>query len=57
MAYFGLYTPPDIYTAAVGMYVVWVSVRIVTAIVSKTREGLGVVVKQLILWIYQVRME
>ena len=40
MEYIGLNTPPDIYTAAIGMYIVWVTVRVMTAIISKTREGL-----------------
>lgn len=54
MEYVGLNTPPDIYTAAIGMYVVWVTVRVATAIISKTREGFGVITKQFLLWTYQV---
>ncbi|XP_019864267.1 PREDICTED: E3 ubiquitin-protein ligase MARCH6-like isoform X1 [Amphimedon queenslandica] len=53
MGYIGLIAPPDIYTAAIGMYVVWVTVRVATAIISKTREGFGVIMKQLLLWTYQ----
>ena len=50
----GVESPPDIYTTAIGFYVLWILGKAGTAIIMKSKDGLLVVTKQLILWLYQV---
>ena len=50
----GVESPPDIYTTAIGFYVIWILGKAGIAIITKSKDGLLVVAKQVILWLYQV---
>ena len=56
MAYVGVISPPDIYTSAIGLYILWATTKAITAIVFKMKDGMKVVSLHLLLWVYQVYM-
>ena len=51
----GVDSPPDVYTAAIGLYLLWITGRAISVLISYTKQGgLNTVVNQLVLWITQV---
>lgn len=57
MSAIGISSPPDIYTVAVGLYFLWLSVRAISSIVIQFSKGFQQFVKQFYVWIIQVHVK
>ncbi len=51
----GMVHPPEIYTAAVGLYLVWLFIRVARALVQYVSRGAKHFAKQFGIWTVQVR--
>ncbi len=54
MSLVGMVRPPEIYTAAVGLYVVWLVIRVGRTLLEYVSQGVKQFVKQFGIWILQV---
>ena len=51
----GIATPPDVYTASIGIYVLWISGRALSSVTSLCSRGnLYALSSQVLFWIKQV---
>ena len=53
---FGVSQAPDIYTAAIGLYSVWLVMRVGSTVLHYTSQGLRILATQISVWSVQVRM-
>jgi hypothetical protein len=54
MGYFGIMNPPDIYTSAIGLYLLWAGMRAVNAVLVKMSAGTKAIFFHVLTWLYQV---
>ena len=53
MSLFWMTNPPEIYTAAIGLYSLWLIIRVSTALYSYLSEGAVQLLTQLAIWVVQ----
>ena len=46
----GLVDAPEMYTASIGLYLIWIAVKLIMAILPHASQGASVFFKQMILW-------
>lgn len=51
MSVFGLVEAPEMYTASIGLYILWISIRVSVAILPHASQGVVRFLKQLIAWL------
>jgi E3 ubiquitin-protein ligase MARCH6 len=54
MGYFGIMNPPDIYTSAIGLYLLWAGMRAVNAVLVKMSAGTKAIFFHVLTWLYQI---
>ena len=55
MGMVGVTQAPDIYTAAIGLYAVWLFVRVASSVLYYTSLGISSLTAQMSIWSLQVR--
>ena len=54
MLLIGIESPPDVYTAAIGLYLLWILVRVVSVFSGYSRRDISALLKHVFVWIIQV---
>ena len=55
MGLLGIHQAPEIYTASIGLYIVWLTIRFGRTLIHHVSRGVKDFVRQFGLWVVQVR--